>query len=316
MNENIQIFEYSPAYKQCWDDLVRNSKNGTFLFLRDYMEYHEDRFLDCSYLFFKKGKPIALFPAARHDNELRSHSGLTYGGLVMDKKISAADVLDIFSILIKTAVSEGFTSLIYKTVPHIYHIMPAEEDLYALFRWDAKLISRNISSTIFLSAPLKFRDIRKSGIRKALKEGISIVETTDISAFWDILTTNLNEKYHCNPVHTLDEMDLLMSRFPHNIRVYTANSSSGVSAGVVVYESETVAHIQYISASPEGKSSGSLDLLFSWLITERYKDKRYLDFGISTEDGGHYLNNSLIYQKEGFGARGICYDTYKIKLIK
>ena len=38
------------------------------------------------------------------------------------------------------------------------------------------------------------------------------------------------------------------------------------------------------------------------------------DFGISTEQGGRYLNEGLIFQKEGFGARTVVYDTYELNI--
>ena len=52
----------------------------------------------------------------------------------------------------------------------------------------------------------------------------------------------------------------------------------------------------------------------NYLLTEVFDNKRFLDFGISTEDDGHYLNTSLIFQKEGFGGRGVCYDKYEWNL--
>ena len=54
-----------------------------------------------------------------------------------------------------------------------------------------------------------------------------------------------------------------------------------------------------------------LDLLFENLINEKYNHKEFFDFGQSTEQMGAVLNENLIFQKEGFGARGVCYDTYK-----
>ena len=82
-------------------------------------------------------------------------------------------------------------------------------------------------------------------------------------------------------------------------------------AGTLVYETAKVVHTQYISASPEGKAKGALDMLFDHLVNDVYVGSRYFDFGKSTEDGGRYLNESLIFQKEGFGGRGVCYDTYE-----
>lgn len=50
-----------------WNEFVRNSKNGTFLFCRDYMDYHADRFEDFSAIVESNGRPLALFPASRRD---------------------------------------------------------------------------------------------------------------------------------------------------------------------------------------------------------------------------------------------------------
>ena len=48
---------------------------------------------------------------------------------------------------------------------------------------------------------------------------------------------------------------------------------------------------------------------------ETFKDsKKWLDFGISTEDAGRFLNEGLISQKEGFGGRTNIYQTWKIKI--
>ena len=85
-------------------------------------------------------------------------------------------------------------------------------------------------------------------------------------------------------------------------------------AGCVVYDTGRVAHLQYIAASPEGKAMGALDGLFAHLFENVYKQRDYIDFGISTEDGGNHLNEGLLFQKEGFGGRGIVYDVYEIDL--
>ena len=42
--------------------------------------------------------------------------------------------------------------------------------------------------------------------------------------------------------------------------------------------------------------------------------KEYFDFGISTENNGMYLNEGLISQKEGFGSRIVCYQTWKVNI--
>jgi hypothetical protein len=85
-------------------------------------------------------------------------------------------------------------------------------------------------------------------------------------------------------------------------------------AGTVLYITKKVVHTQYISASPEGKAKGALDLLFDFLINIEYPMYEYFDFGQSTEKMGEYLNENLIFQKEGFGGRGIVYTIYEKEL--
>ncbi len=125
------------------------------------------------------------------------------------------------------------------------------------------------------------------------------------------LTDNLQQRYQVKPVHTLDEMLLLASRFPEQIKLYTASVEGEVLGGTVVYETPHVIHTQYISASAEGKRRHALDMLFDKLIHHIYADRDFFDFGKSTEEHGTVLNESLIFQKEGFGGRGVCYDTYE-----
>lgn len=52
----LEIVRYTAEFKNKWDELVNCSRNGTFLFLRDYIDYHSDRFNDCSFLFFIERK--------------------------------------------------------------------------------------------------------------------------------------------------------------------------------------------------------------------------------------------------------------------
>jgi hypothetical protein len=85
---------------------------------------------------------------------------------------------------------------------------------------------------------------------------------------------------------------------------------------VIIYESCQVAHAQYIGTTSEGRKVGALDLIMSYLINDYYAQKKYFDFGISTEDDGRYLNTGLIENKQGFGARAVVYDFYEIDMQK
>jgi len=305
------IMLYTPELKQTWNVFVAESKNGTFLFHRDYMGYHAHRFIDRSFLFVKKGRVIAIMPCNLCGDVLHSHQGLTYGGLVMHKNIGAQDVLHLFGLLNRTLVEMGVQKVVYRPVPYIYHSIPAQEDLYALFRMKASHTGCNISSTLRYENRLGFAESRKCGIRKATRVGVSIRPGTSLEPFWRILTSNLVQKHHTEPVHTLEDMMGLQSRFPEHIKLYVADLEGDTVGGAIIYETPYVAHVQYIAASEEGKSAGVLDLLFDELINRVYRDKAYFDFGHSNEGMGEYLNEALLFQKEGFGGRGVVCNAYE-----
>lgn len=311
----MEIRRYRREDKELWNSFVSKARNATFLFDRNYMDYHADRFDDNSFMFYHKGKLKAVLPANVAGDTLYSHQGLTYGGLLLDKKATVEDVLECFDSLNSWLRENGISKVVYKALPWIYQQYPSEEDLYALtWKCKAQLISRNIASTIVIDNKLKFAESRKSGIRKALSLNIEVGESNDVDGFWHVLEDNLGNRYNAKPVHTSSEMKLLMSRFPNNIRLYVAKMNGEIVGGTLIYVTPQVVHTQYISASVEGKKHGALDLLFDYIINKVYANCRYFDFGKSTEQGGAYLNEPLIFQKEGFGGRGVCYDWYQWKL--
>ena len=310
----FEVRQYTREQVLEWNNFVENSKQGTFLFNRAYMDYHADRFLDCSLMVYRKGRLYALLPANKIDTTFYSHQGLTYGGLLTNTKVCAEDICKVFLAINEYLNKQGFKHVVYKSIPWIYHKYPAEEDLYALLNvCKARLTIRDISTTIPLLQHLKFTESRKSGIRKAIHSELTIAESEDMEAFWRILNDNLSNKYNTHPVHSLAELKLLKSRFPKSIRLFMAfNKVGNPTGGTLIFETPQVIHTQYISASPEGKSLGSLDLLFDYLINKVYVDRQgYFDFGKSTEENGRKLNAPLIFQKEGFGGRGVCYDSYE-----
>ncbi len=308
----FEIKRYTPAAADEWNSFVERSKNGTFLLDRHYMDYHSKRFTDHSLMFYRDGELFALLPANAEGDTLFSHHGLTYGGLVMSQQCTAAKVQQLFRELNEHLAEHHFAHVVYKTIPHIYHRTPAEEDWYSLFSvCRAQLIDRSISSTIDLSQPLKWHRDRRYGVNKAFANGVSVSQSDDWEAFWQVLSGNLLRKYGAKPVHTLQEIQLLHSRFPHQILLFTATKDGVVLGGTVIYVTPTVIHAQYISASEEGKRLRVVDALFDYLINNHPWSSRYFDLGTSNGTDGHILVEPLVYQKEGFGGRAVCYDHYR-----
>ena len=311
----FEVRRYTPDRADEWNHFVAQSKNGTFLFDRRFMDYHADRFRDHSLMIYRDRRLYALLPANEKGNVLVTHGGLTYGGLVMSRQCSAKGVLDTFMALNDHLRQQGFHHVIYKAIPWIYHQLPAEEDLYALTSvCNARLTIRDISSAIVATHRMKFAESRRSGLRKAQHAGLTVTESDDVEAFWLILNDNLTTKYAVRPVHTADELRLLRSRFPERIRLWLAYHGQTPVGGTLLFLTPQVLHTQYISATPEGKAIGAIDLLFDHLINKVYADYPYIDFGKSTVSDSADLNEQLIFQKEGFGARAVCYDTYEWEL--
>lgn len=310
----ICIQPYQPSLKSLWNEFIAKSKNGVFLFDRDYMEYHADRFTDSSLMIYDDLELVAVMPANREGDTLISHGGLTFAGIVSDTRMRAPLMMEIFRTLKCELPAWGIQKIIYKAIPHVYHTVPAEEDLYALFYHTALLVRRDVSSTIDNRVRVAFSKGRKWGVKQAQKNGLVVKQSDDFETFLQIEEQVLTTRHGVKPVHTAVELHMLANRFPENIQLYAAYRDDVMLGGVVMYASRNVAHTQYISANDEGKELCALDLIFDWLINERYADKRYFDFGISTEDEGRYLNVGLIANKEGFGARAIVYDFYKLDL--
>ena len=317
MNDNsIEIVRYSPDMAAEWDNFVANTKNATFLHLRGYMDYHSDRFNDYSLIALKNNRIIGVLPANRENSTLFSHKGLTYGSwLVPTKHFDITTMLSIWGEMSKFLKSNGINRLIYKPVPYIYHSYPAQEDLYAIFRHDGKLIESNISSAIPVKNALRFDENARRAVKAAKAAGVTVTESSDFESFWHILSELLQSKYGTKPVHTIDEIKLLASRFPENIKLVAAMLDGKMLGGSVLYKTRHVVHAQYIAASPDGKQKKILPLVFDHIINNINNDDiSYFDFGISNEQGGRYLNEGLVMQKNGMGGRGIVYNTYSIDI--
>ncbi len=311
----MTIVKYTVDQKNNWNEFVRNSKNSHFFFLRDYMEYHSDRFDDFSLMIFDEtDKLIAILPANIKENILYSHQGLTFGGFLVDDRMKTEIMLEIFESLKHFLKEQNIKKIVYKCIPYIYHLKPSEEDRYALFRNDAKLIRRDVTSTIDLTEQVRYSKGRKWTINKAKKESIETFESNDYEIFWELLTGVLKSNHEAKPVHTLEEIKKLASFFPKNIKLFLAKKDERIVSGALIYENQNIVHTQYLANSEEGRELGALDLLIDYLIKDIYKNKKYFDFGISNENAGRYLNTGLISQKEGFGARAVVHDFYELEI--
>lgn len=312
--KSYSVRKYQEIDYKDWNAFIGNAKNATFLFHRDFMEYHKGRFQDYSLLIFDKEKLVSVLPANKVDNVIYSHQGLTYGGLVYSEKMKLASVISIFRSVLIFLNENKIEKLHIKIIPSIYNSKPADELNYALFLAEARLERRDSLSVIDLSKESIISKIRKRGIQKGLLNGLQIIEENDFESFWnEILIPNLDKKHRAEPVHSLKEILRLKLLFPNNIRQFNVYFNEKIVAGTTVFESQNVVHCQYISKNEIVDNLGSLDFLYQFLIKEVFAEKRFFDFGISNESQGKKLNNGLSYWKESFGASTIVQDFYEVK---
>ncbi len=189
----ISLRRYCSADRQSWNEFVAASRNATFLFDRGYMDYHAERFADHSMIALKAGRPVALLPANIREEAgrsvLQSHGGLTYGGWILPARhFDASDMLRLFDMLAIYCRTEGISRLDYRPLPHIYHRMPSQEDIYALFRQGACLTEVNLSCAIDLSAHPGLNTQQRRNLRRAIAtEGVVIEEMPDVAPFHKLL---------------------------------------------------------------------------------------------------------------------------------
>lgn len=316
----MQASPYSAPDAVAWDEIVARCPMATFLHTRRFLSYHQDRFQDISLLLKDERQHcLALFPAAVDPTEAKrvvSHPGITFGGLLHTGELYGEKMIEAMEAVKDHYAKQGFHTLRYKVVPHIYHQAPAQDDLYALFRAGANRYRCDLSCAINLDHRLQISERRKRGQKKAGKSGVEISEGTRfIQPLWSVLESNLARKFQLRPVHSIEEITSLHSLFPENIEFVVATLDSAVVAGIVLFVTPGVVHVQYTASSESGQKVSALDAVFEYSIKKaRARGARYFDFGISTENDGQHLNTSLYQYKSEFGGGGVVHDFYELNL--
>lgn len=312
--KDIEVKKYQGSNKKEWDDFIINSKNGTFMFQRDFMDYHSHRFHDFSLMVYEDEVLIAVLPANVDGKTFISHQGLSYGGLVLGKEINFTQSFVAFKQVLQFLENENLSLLHLKLLPKIYNRLPSDEMDYILFLVQARLYRRDISSTIENAKALPIKSTnRLRGIRKGKKNQLVVKEETNFMDFWEqVLEPNLQKIHNQKPVHSVEEISKLSFLFPTNIKQFNVYYEERVVAGCTIFETSEVAHAQYISANEEGRKLGSLDMLFDHLL-QIFAHKKYFDFGISNEEQGQKVNKGLLSWKESFGGRSVVHDFYSVE---
>ena len=313
MEKSIEISIYKEEQIDLWNEFVARSINGTFLFNRNFMDYHSHLFTDHSLMVFRDSELVCLLPAHQINNSLYSHNGLTYGGLLYSEKLTLKDLASSFKHILEFLEKKQIERLFFKSIPHIYYNKLDLSLDYLLSLLGARKYRTDILSVLKVGKKNYSRD-RKSGYKRGIKNNLVVRETEDLSQFWnEILIPNLNTKYQSAPVHTLEEIATLKSRFKNQIRQFNVYSNKDLVAGTTIFETKNVARSQYMSSNSSKNKLGSLDFLHVHLLEDVFKTKKYFDFGASNINSGKQVNEGLLYWKSGFGTSICTHDFYEIE---
>ncbi|TDD74047.1 peptidoglycan bridge formation glycyltransferase FemA/FemB family protein [Flavobacterium caseinilyticum] len=315
--KNYSVKQYQESDYANWNAFIGQAKNATFLFHRDFMEYHKDRFEDFSLLIFENEKLIAVLPANRVEAIVYSHQGLTYGGLVYSSKLIGEKVEHILDSLLLFFKENRVQSFFFKSIPLFYTSKGNAEMEFFMLKKGAFLDKKEMNLGINLAMPLTISKSKLKHFRKIEQHDLEMVEEQQLESFWElVLEPRLLEKYSAKPVHTSQEIKLLKDKFPNNIKQFSVYHKDVIIAGITIFETETVVKSQYGATTKKGEELRALDYLFINLI-QKYKNegKLFFDMGIVNEDNEKGYHAGLLKQKEELGCSVYSQDFYKMNLI-
>ena len=311
--KKYQVNLYQPQDFNLWNAFISVAKNATFLFHRNFMEYHSDRFQEYSLLVFDKKKLVAVLPANRVGACVYSHQGLSYGSIVVNEDIRIKDYVFIFKEIMQFLKTNGVDYFELKLLPKIYNQSIADEIDYVIFLMQSSLSRTDVYLTMDMQTNYQPNRNRKRALKIASDLEIEIKEENDYNSFWNkLLIPNLKERFGVNPVHSCAEIEKLATSFPENILLFNAYQDSVLKAGVVIFLTDNVAHFQYSSGGNDRNDTAALDILFDFII-QKYAYKKYVSFGSCSEDNGLKLNEGLAYWKESFGAKATVQSFHRFK---
>lgn len=299
----IKVTSYSSDQKATWDQFVKEGDNSVFVYERDFMEYHRDRFTDSSLMVYEEGELIAVFPANIKDATVYSHQGLTYGGLVMKERRLVKKMIACFHAVISFLKEKNVKTIVYKPVPDYFCRTVNDTEHFILNLLEAKVLKVDTGFMIDYRDELKFQERRRRSAKKGEKHKTTVAIQDEFGGFWnDILIPNLRDKFGSAPVHSLEEIELLHQRFPEKIKQANAFIDETLVAGATLFDFGRTIHCQYISSNDFGRDSGAIDLLFDHLIKMYAPEKKYFSFGTANNHGND-INIGLSEWKEGWGSK-------------
>lgn len=306
----MQVIKFNIKHKAEWDAFVRHSDNFSFLFYRDYMEYHSDRFTDLSLLLYEKGKLKCLLPGNMDHRIFYSHQGLTFGSMIHEPHFTYEKATLYLELFISFLYGEGITQMIVKSQPLFYTSSLSQIQDYLFNHRQLQQQKQDVGAFIHCA----IHGFPKSSIekRKLRLADFYVDEDNPLDEFWAVLEQNLKQQHGSKPVHTLEEIKQLMQLFPDNIKLFIIRNvgTNHIDAGTLLFDNGSVVKMQYIATSDHGRANRAIHAMYYLFISQYKKTKKYIDMGTCMTDDD--VNTSLLYLKQRFGAE--VYSTARFTL--
>ena len=305
----MKIIKYNKTYENIWDEFIKNSKNGNIFHTRKFLNYHKDKFTDNSLLIYNKNKLIGLFPAIEFEEKIISHRGSTYGGLIVRKNNKLNDTL----IMWEEIINYYNKTIEFRKCEYIFDKYPSSEVEFAAKHLGFVCVNEELSTCLDLNF-IKLTKGRKWAVGKCKNLKI-VFDDLDYEIYYKILSKNL-EKFNSSPTHTLKEMKYLKELLPKNYFLVTIYLEDIMIAGIwLVLATNKTAHTFYIAQNYQYTEYQPLSCVVNYIIKYLQNNNfKYLNFGISTENGGKYINKGLFEFKESFGGFGVSRFYYRRKI--
>lgn len=298
-----------------WNDFISQANNATFLFDRNFMEYHADRFQDFSLLIFEEDILQAVVPANFKDDTFYSHQGLTYGGFVFANEFPLEEVQAVVSETFIFLQQQAFVKCEIKSMLPFYAPDFHAEIQQVLSDKQAKITAQKMNLAIDFRTEYSISKSKLKHYRRLQSEGLVVKKEADCTVFWqEVLEPLLLEKYHTKPLHSLAEINSLQSKFPNHIEQYNLYRDGEILAGITLFKSRKVVKSQYGATTENGKKFRALDYLFLYLIDSFKADYDYFDMGTVDDNSELGYNEGLLNQKKELGCSVYSQNIFQIAL--
>jgi len=306
----MNVIIYEKNHEQAWNNFVEKV-DFPFFFNRKYMEYHEDRFKDYSLLLIKNEIILALLPANIFENQIYSHQGLTFGGLICNKNIPLKIYFEYWQHILNFLKNNHIQALNLRAQPSFVIFDDRQQSILNLI--GATLV-KNQNNVIVDNTSLNTLHLRKKrNLKKSVNISFKIEKKETINDFWKILSNVLQVKHNKKPVHTVEEINFLMNNFPKNILHYVISVDNKICAGIILFKysnQSNIFHIQYMAANDFAHKFSLLDRLIVEIFT--IYPQSVFSFGIS--DVENDINWGLLQWKMEFGGRIVQQASYHINI--